>query len=361
MDKRNLQFRNEIFLLLGWVGAVGCEEKYCPPPQEDCLYEFTKKSECPSAEKAKELLNNRIDEYYDSADPEEMHCISEVLTEAYVGSYDTICCYDVINNCFLGPSGGCCSFYGRPYRDGDAVSLPTVRIQKNPAPETSVSPAPRRLPELSTWHREHLVMWWLKNAQAEHSSVAGFTQFTLDLLAQGAPVSLIRKAQQCAMQELDHASDCFMLASLYGGCLFSAGSLPIKGSVAGAKDLAELAAETVRDGCIGETVAAWMAAGLLEEVTDPDVRPVLERIVRDEQEHALLAWATLNWAIGQGGESVRDAALLAFHQTLPDIEDFPEDPDLLSRGMPGSQRQLHLRNEVMRHIIQPAIARFAEG
>ncbi len=71
-----------------------------------------------------------------------------------------------------------------------------------------------------------------------------------------------------------------------------------------ASSLAELAVWTLRDGAVGETLAAYLAQRALEHTTAPAARRALEEIVRDETQHAELAWATLRWALELGGDEV---------------------------------------------------------
>src|SRR5436190_13763000 len=79
----------------------------------------------------------------------------------------------------------------------------------------------------------------------------------------------------------------------------------------------------VREGCIGETVAALEAREALARASDPAVRAVLARIARDEARHAELAWRTVAWALSIGDERVRAAVAAAFRdaeRALPAAE-----------------------------------------
>ncbi len=202
----------------------------------------------------------------------------------------------------------CCG-YGRPYLDeeGDAVAAGHCET-----PEWN-EPVVVELSDLSAEEREALTAYWLKNAAAEHSSVAGFHRFALDLLAHGAPPELVRRAGEAAAQEITHAIDCFSLASAYAGRRLGPEALDLGSAAPVARSLAELAAWTVRDGAVGETIAAYLAAEALEGATDPEVRRTLEVVVRDETAHAELAWETLVWAIDVGGDEVREAVRAVFN------------------------------------------------
>lgn len=79
-----------------------------------------------------------------------------------------------------------------------------------------------------------------------------------------------------------------------------------------------VAVESWIDGCIGEGVAAARAHDAAERSQDPVARAAQRRISRDEARHAKLGWSILEWAIGSGGNVVRDA--------LADLRDVEVDP-----------------------------------
>jgi hypothetical protein len=83
-----------------------------------------------------------------------------------------------------------------------------------------------------------------------------------------------------------------------------------------AGSLAALAASAVKEGCVGETVAAVMAAEQLARAKDPAVRAALARIAVDEGRHAELAWRAVTWAVREGGAEVRAAVAQAFAEAL---------------------------------------------
>ena len=202
----------------------------------------------------------------------------------------------------------CCG-YGRPYLDarGEGATAET-----QPGAGWTRPDAPPEASLLTAEERRAVGLYWLEVARSEHSSVAGFHRFALDLLAHGAPPELLARAQRAAAQELRHAMDAFTLASAYLGEPVGPSPMALGASAPVASSLAELAAWTARDGAIGETLAAHLAAAALHETTDEAARAVLERVVRDETEHAELAWATLRWALATGGDEVRQAVLATF-------------------------------------------------
>jgi hypothetical protein len=151
---------------------------------------------------------------------------------------------------------------------------------------------------LSAETSRELAKVWLTDALEEHASIAAFARFTMLLLSVGAPPDLVLDAQRASIDEVAHARDCFALARRYGATPAGPSTLDVHDAM-GSTSLAELAALTTEEGCIGETLGAALAAAQLELVVDPEVRRVLERIVRDEARHAELAWRFVAWAVGE--------------------------------------------------------------
>jgi hypothetical protein len=136
----------------------------------------------------------------------------------------------------------------------------------------------------------------------EHASIASFHWFALELLHVGAPPRFIEAAQQAASDELQHAQRCFALASRFAGQSLGPTSLAI--DHLSPRSLPELAVAVLLEGCIGETLAAALARDQLERCGDEQSRDVLSVIARDEEEHSLLAWRFLRYAVERCGPQV---------------------------------------------------------
>ncbi|MFT5460280.1 MAG: hypothetical protein ACI9K2_006797, partial [Myxococcota bacterium] len=70
----------------------------------------------------------------------------------------------------------------------------------------------------------------------------------------------------------------------------------------------------VREGCVGESLAAIECAARAAGCTVPAVREVLDTLVRDESRHAALAWRTLRWLLdddADGAVRLRVGAVFA--------------------------------------------------
>jgi hypothetical protein len=183
----------------------------------------------------------------------------------------------------------------------------------------------REIPPVEIGHArtsEMLAASWLKDGLEEHASVAAFARFTMYLLSVGAPPELIVLSQRASLDEVQHARACFALARRYGGHSVGPAALEVSDSLA-KLSLAEIAALTVAEGCVGETLGALLAEEQLARTSDPEVRRILTRIAKDEARHAELAWKFLSWAIARGGAEVAQAAERAYAATVRELERMP--------------------------------------
>ena len=160
---------------------------------------------------------------------------------------------------------------------------------------------------LSPEARGALARLWTECARAEHASVPAFSRLSLSLVALGAPARLVEAAHRAALEEIEHARLAFSFASAYAGEPVGPGPLPElrRAPAVTATSLAELAAESLVDGCFLEGIAAEVARRALFRARDPQVRAALAVIARDEASHAELAWDVVQWCCEMGGQGVR--------------------------------------------------------
>ena len=195
---------------------------------------------------------------------------------------------------------------------------------------------------------------WLADAQMEHASVAAFGRFMLQLLALGAPASFVRDAARAAQDEVTHAELCFALVSRLGGIAREPMPLNLDGAMA-ARTLAEVTYEVVLEGCVGETIAAFIAGRQLEGATDPQVRVALERIFVDEARHSELGWRFVRWALDVGGEEVHLSAQRAFSAALVSPPEHPVSPSARSLAQASMWRTFgRLAEGELRHAVHTA-------
>jgi hypothetical protein len=150
---------------------------------------------------------------------------------------------------------------------------------------------------LSRAERKRLAWAWTRHARGEHASVAAFSRFILQLMQLGAPAELVVDATRAMADEIRHARDAFGVASALAGETVGAGAIDTAGAL-DAMDVEAIVRSAIREGCIGETIAAAQAAAARDVCTVPEVREILARIADDEARHAALAWRFVRWAIG---------------------------------------------------------------
>jgi hypothetical protein len=230
---------------------------------------------------------------------------------------------DVDSDGTLGPLGGdtasdqpaCCytvritdsdpmteCMVGRPYREGAASRRAPV---ERAAPDTVAS--------------ARAVAWERAGAE-EHASVAAFARLSLQLMAHGAPTELLRDVQRAALDEVGHAERCWDVARRFGSATSGAGPFPFGAPVAVDVPLTKLAAAAVREGCLGETLGAHLAAVAAELAPEPEIRAELAAIAKEEAEHAVLSYRIVAWALRVGGAEVRAAVRAAFLAPWPEAD-----------------------------------------
>ena len=206
--------------------------------------------------------------------------------------------------------------------------------------------------------RQELAAHWTKVGLMEHASVAAFARFAMQLLALGAPPSLLEQTHTAMADETRHAKMCFAMASAYAGRDIGPGALSIEGALAD-EDPRDILRMVVREGCIGETVAAVEAAEAATYAGDPVVRAALEQIAADEQRHADLAWRFVAWAIDQDARlasalisEIRAARLESEDRlTINDAE-----RGMLQHGVVSDAMRQSIRRHVIAEVIAPAAA-----
>ena len=96
---------------------------------------------------------------------------------------------------------------------------------------------------------------WLKQGEAEHSSIASFAKNTLQLLSIGAPNELLIASQKASVDELHHTKISYLLSREFMKKYFCPGTLDIKDSLESG-NVNQMIKSTIHEGCIEETVSA---------------------------------------------------------------------------------------------------------
>lgn len=264
------------------------------------------------------------------------------------------CCY-VVHWEHNSMAAGCNTSHGRPL-GVEAVPLLSESSARRAWRDNRLGSP--NLAGLTGPDRRRLAHYWASVAIHEHASIASFHRAALEMLAHGAPAELVAAAARAAVDEVRHARRAFTLASAFAGAPVVPAPLPLPFTLPLATSLAELAARTVRDACIEETLSVAAAAAMLDRAEDRVVRRVLSGIIRDETRHATLAWATVRWAMDVGGEPVRAAVREAFaepQRTQPP-DPWPPSPALAAWGCVGDDELAKIVRTTRAAVVQPLAA-----
>jgi hypothetical protein len=222
------------------------------------------------------------------------------------------------------------------------------------------------LPGFETRHfpesiRSTLRRFWAETAQMEHASIASFNRFSLQLLAVGAPPELLEASQRAGLDEIEHARMAFALASKYGSEPLGPDALDLRGDTLGPLDLASVAAATVEEGCVGETLAALEAEAAREISQAPALHAAWSVIAEDEARHAELAWSFVRWALESGSPEVRASVEAAFERSLRRLTEEPRlesplDAELEAHGRLSARTRSALHERALDEVLRPTVA-----
>jgi hypothetical protein len=268
-------------------------------------------------------------------------------------------CPPTAENCSAGPNGRSCTgrgVCGRPFLIAGDPRQASI-VERTTGWMAEVTPSVAALGPAS---RAALAEHWSINGLMEHASVAAFARFTLELLALGAPASLVHAAQRALGDEIAHAELCFGLATAYASRTVQPGPLPIHGAL-DAISPADIVHRAVVEACIGETIAAAEAVEAREQASDPAVRSVLGRIAEDEARHAELGFKFLSWVLENAAPEDRER-VCRLASDLAELElERPIDahegsaPELLAHGMLTGALRHEVRRAAIRGVILPVI------
>ncbi len=269
------------------------------------------------------------------------------------------CCYQVEVSA---PGDPGCAVIGRPLLVDDVPQRALVSAARSSGAGAGArawgvaTTAQPDVSGLSASARAELARAWADDAAYEHASIASFSKFSLELISFGAPAHLVAAAHEAAIDEIRHASLGFALASAYAGQPLAPGRLEAAANITCARDLESLVASVVREGCVGETLAALVAGAQSAVAADSAVRQALLSIAEDETRHAELAWRTVVWAVEIGGDRVKAAARAAFDIAIAAVE----------AATPASERAHHAHGRLsgaeaqeerlrgLRDVVRPA-------
>lgn len=214
--------------------------------------------------------------------------------------------------------------------------------------------------------RKRIAGHWLTIAGMEHASVASFARFTLQLMAVGAPPTLLFDAQRSGLDEIEHAKIAYGIAAAYGASTLGPASLPA--AIAPVETTVEAIVHAlVIEGCVGETCGAMEASVLAARADERPLADALRVIAADEQRHAALAWRTLRWLALEYGSvaslAARSALDIARYKLDASTIPAPSpDDDVVSRhGVLPEEEALALHRDVLNLIVAPLLEETFSG
>ena len=267
---------------------------------------------------------------------------------------DALCCYQVDVSAMNDPA--CAGGVGRPFMVESTAERAAVVESEAPRSWQHASQAPN-VSDLDPRTRASLAKAWADDASYEHASVASFAKFSLELLAFGAPAELLRRAHQAALDEVRHAELGFALASAYAGRALGPSRLGKATAVRCCQDIESFIFAVIREGCVGETLAAVVASAQQLVASDVAVREALATIARDEANHAELAWQTVSWAVQHFGAGAKEVAASAFELAIAEAlaADLPLELAHHAHGRLSSDEHRAERARAIREVVSPAV------
>ncbi|HMR05317.1 MAG TPA: ferritin-like domain-containing protein [Polyangiaceae bacterium] len=248
-----------------------------------------------------------------------------------------------------------CAGLGRPFLVEGAA-----RLAEAQAHDGYLAACLPRLEGLSPSERDALGAHWTAVGLMEHASIAAFARFTLQLLGLGAPAALVQQSGDAQVDETRHAEIAFSLASAFAGKAVGPGVLDLSGALL-PMDRKQVLADVIREGCIGETLAAVEAEHAAAHAADPTLSRVLAGIAADESRHAELAWRFVAWMLKESPQLapfVRDQFARALLEMRPGVDEHsaPPAPRALALGIVEGAERAALRLDVLERVVRPSVA-----
>jgi hypothetical protein len=189
-------------------------------------------------------------------------------------------------------------------------------------------------------------------AHLEAASVHAFRALRRDLHAFGAPRAMQRAAARAMRDEARHARIMQRLARAHRGK-----AVPkVRVRATPRPSLEDFARENAVEGCVHETYAALLATWPANHAEDPRIARAMQRIARDETDHAALSWAVAGFAEPRLTPEARARVRLAVERALAELEEggAVRAPLPAAAGLPRLEEQRRLARE-LRARLWPAI------
>jgi len=155
----------------------------------------------------------------------------------------------------------------------------------------------------------------LREVAEEHASIAAFARTTCELMALGAPLSLLRETARALADEVEHTARTLAWVSRITGKSVTVSALPAAAAPLrhGPTEVEALFRDVFRGGAVGETLAAALADDESLRGAE-EMRAHYRALADDEARHAALAFTTLRWLLETypSLSTVRDEEIASF-------------------------------------------------
>ena len=251
------------------------------------------------------------------------------------------CCYEVTVGEWVEGRPFTVAGRARTARDGDAGGW----VMAQSVERDGVSP------RAVAW----LAVRWARSARHEHASVASFAREAMELLALGAPADQVHSTSLAMADEVDHVRRCLGVALALDPDVPGIGPLEVTGSLDGAPTPRSVLRAVLREGALGETLAAAEAAEAARRCSDPTVRAVLARIAEDESRHAALAWRTVRWILETHPDLRSELDGLERPHVGHDDGDAPSVAVRNAYGVLSADQRREVLEDTLTHVVTPAL------
>jgi hypothetical protein len=214
---------------------------------------------------------------------------------------------------------------------------------------------PVRAPLLPGDALSPLAKAWADAALDEAASVRAFEVHAEELRQVGAPVSFVERALVAADDERRHADAAFVLASRFAGRSVTPGALPAHAPAR--NEPFAVAHGVLLEGCLNETLALAEVREALRRCVDEAVREALIDVVREETQHAQLAFETLRWLLPRLSAGEREAlrAVVLAYEAPSELVEVPDGFGVLPSSVADDVRRTTL-DDVLRPLLLTALA-----
>ena len=172
-------------------------------------------------------------------------------------------------------------------------------------------------------------------------------------MALGAPADLLIRTVQAMSDEIRHTQiGCGIIQALSGN-EFALGPIDIAGSLEGSESLEQIVRLCVREGIIGETLAALELCVSLDSIQLAPVRANIQSVAQDEAKHAELAYAFVSWVLSKWPDlwSVVEEEINAWqYHGDSSIE------GIARWGIHSGAERAKIQQDGMQHLVLPLVA-----